>query len=101
MYALIEAGADINLANNIGASPLRSKPAGSSGGGQRASQRASIDQAMKNGLTPLCIASQNDHLEVVRKLLKGGAEHTLARVDDNQRKETPFGIVWIRRGAPI
>ena len=59
MSALIEAGADINLANN-------------------------------DDYTPLFVASQKGHMEVVRELLAAGADHTLAWIIDDQRKETPL-----------
>ena len=51
---------------------------------------ASIDQADKDGATPLFIASMLGHLEVVRELLTAGADHTLAWIIDDQRKETPL-----------
>ena len=42
---------------------------------------ADIDKAMYNGCTPLHVASQQSHVEVVRALLDGGADATLARND--------------------
>ena len=51
---------------------------------------ASIDQAKKDGATPLYMASQEGHLEVVRELLTAGADHTLARNIDDQRMVTPL-----------
>ena len=59
LSALIEAGADINLANN-------------------------------DCCTPLCSASQEGHVEVVRELLTAGADHTLAWIIDDQRMVTPL-----------
>ena len=52
---------------------------------------ASIDQAKKDECTPLYMASKEGHVEVVRALLAAGADHTLARDIDDQRKETPLG----------
>ena len=36
------------------------------------------------------LASMLGHLEVVRELLTAGADHTLAWIIDDQRKETPL-----------
>ena len=42
---------------------------------------ASVDQAMKDGATPLFIAAQQGHLEVVRVLMGGGANVDQAMKD--------------------
>ena len=51
---------------------------------------ASVDQADKNGGTPLYMASARGHVEVVHELLAAGADRTLAWIIDDQRKETPL-----------
>ena len=51
---------------------------------------ANVDQAEKDGATPLFMASGLGHIEVVRKLLAAGADHTLTWIIDDQRKETPL-----------
>jgi ankyrin repeat protein len=40
--------------------------------------RAAIDKARDDGITPLWVASQNGRLSVVKALLDGGADATLA-----------------------
>ena len=62
--ALIEAGADINLAVKDGGTPLfvASQEGHVEVVRELLRGGASIDQAMKNDFTPLCIASQNGHL---------------------------------------
>ena len=46
---------------------------------------ASVDQAMKNGVTPLIMATQKGHHEVVHALVEAGAS-----VDKRWRNQTPL-----------
>ena len=90
--ALIEAGADINLAKKDGGTPLYMASQEGHVEVVRELLRggANVDQAEKDGATPLFMASQEGHVEVVRELLAAGADHTLAWIIDDQRKETPL-----------
>ncbi len=85
---LIDAGADVNVRNKYGATPL-----------QMASQnghteivklllaaKADVNAAHTNGLTPLWMASQNGHTEIVKLLLAAQADANAAKTNG----ETPL-----------
>ena len=83
MRALIESGAEINKARDIGDTPLSM----AAQNGHEAVVRALIElgadvnKAKDNGVTPLYIATQKGHEAVVRALIELGADVNKARDD--------------------
>jgi cytohesin len=76
VQVLIEAGADVNKANDKGATPLFV----AAHNGHVAEVRvlivagADVNKATDDGVMPLCMAAQFGHEVVVRALIKAGAD---------------------------
>jgi ankyrin repeat protein len=76
VQVLIEAGADVNKANDKGATPLFV----ANHNGHVAEVRvlivagADVNKATDDGVMPLCMAAQFGHEVVVRALIKAGAD---------------------------
>ncbi len=74
--ALIEFGADVNMARDNGVTPLYIAAQNGHETVERAliELGADVNMARDNGVTPLCMAAQNGHETVVRALIEAGAD---------------------------
>lgn len=62
--------------------------------------KADVHQKDEKGLTPLCYAVQNNHAEIVKKLVNEGAEINLSLEIEN-RKSSPLAIAVRQRNPMI
>ena len=88
--ALIEAGADVNLARDIGATPLYIAAQKGHEAVVRAliEAGADVNKARDTGATPLFTAAEKGHEAVVRVLIETGADINKAR----DKGETPLSV---------
>ena len=80
---MIDAGANVNKATKVKATPLHIAAYNGYLGIVKAliDAKADIDIAAEGGFTPLHIAAEKGHLEIVRALIEAGANVDQATVD--------------------